>query len=75
MLYEYRYNLWLHKNKKDFYVWNFAKINKAFEVCDKSIECANQIGGCFEDSKIKMREKVINMKSEINKLKKIIHEK
>jgi prophage antirepressor-like protein len=70
MLYEYRY-----KNKKDFYVCNFAKINKAFKVCDKSIECMNQIGGCFEDSKIKMKNEVIKMKSEINKLKKIIHEK
>lgn len=40
MLYNYRI-----KNRKDFYECDIKKIEKAFEKCEDSIKCMNQIGG------------------------------
>ena len=40
LLYNYRI-----KNRKDFYECDIKKIEKAFDKCDESIKCMNQIGG------------------------------
>ena len=40
MLYNYRI-----KNRKDFYECDIKKIEKAFEKCNDSLQCMNQVGG------------------------------
>ena len=45
MLYKYRI-----KNRKDFYECPLNKIRKAFNKCDDSIKCMNQIGGDYTDT-------------------------
>ena len=60
MLYNYRI-----KNRKDFYECDIKKIEKAFEKCNDSLQCMNQVGG----SKI-INNKILSMINlEIEELK------
>ena len=72
MLYNYRI-----KKRKDFYQCDIKKIEKAFEKCDDSIKCMNQVGGSNKITLItfkieQLKKKKTQIIKKLNKYNKLL---
>jgi prophage antirepressor-like protein len=72
MLYNYRI-----KKRKDFYQCDIKKIEKAFEKCDDSIKCMNQVGGSNKITLItfkieQLKKKKTQIIKKLNKCNKLL---